>query len=50
MLHSSGLQVDVHTWQVRQILITESCLATCYAIGWVAPLVHVADSHGSGWS
>ena len=23
---------------------------TCHAVGWVAPLVHVADSHGSGWS
>ena len=23
---------------------------TCHTVGWVAPLVHVADSHGSGWS
>ena len=25
-------------------------VSTCHAVGWVAPLVHVADSHGSGWS
>ena len=24
----------------------ESCLYTCHAVGWVAPLVHVADSNG----
>ena len=23
---------------------------TCHAVGWVAPLVHVPDTHGSGWS
>ena len=23
---------------------------TCHAVGWVAPLAHVADYQGSGWS
>ena len=23
---------------------------TCHAVGWVAPLAHVADNQGSGWS
>ena len=32
---------------------TNTChrvVPTCHAVGWVAPSVRVADSHGSGWS
>ena len=32
---------------------TNTChkvVPTCHAVGWVAPLVRVADSHGSDWS
>ena len=32
---------------------TNTChrvVSTCHAVGWVAPSVRVADSHGSGWS
>ena len=32
---------------------TNTChrvVPTCHAVGWVALLVRVADSHGSGWS
>ena len=43
-------QLDVYTWQARQILVTESCLPVMPWDEYPTPLVHVADSHGSGWS
>ena len=40
--------VDIH--MAGKTNTRHRVVSTCHAVGWVAPLVRVADSHGSGWN
>ena len=42
-------QLDVYTCMAGETNTCHRVVPTCHAVGWVAPLIHVADSHGSGW-
>ena len=39
--------LDVFTWQVRQMFMHHRVVHTSHDVGWVATLVHIANSYGS---
>ena len=44
------LAINASLFFTTHAQIVAPVVPTCYAVGWVAPLVRVADSHGSDWS